>query len=172
MTEAATPRLGLPYLAAGQAQKELTHNEALVLADAMVCASVVGVAVDAPPASPAPGQCWIVGAAPTKEWAGQAGALAVWTSGGWRFVPPCDGFVAWVPGERLWVVRDGGSWRKGELRGERLIIGGCDRPKTLSRESGRDFARHDGPNWDENGGFAGFSSPSTPTANHRIVFGR
>ena len=39
---------------------------------------------DDPPASPVPGQCWIVGTTPTGAWSGQAGALAAWTNGGWR----------------------------------------------------------------------------------------
>lgn len=34
MTE--TPRLGLPLMAAAQAQKHVTHNEALMLVDALV----------------------------------------------------------------------------------------------------------------------------------------
>src|SRR3546814_12942418 len=37
-----------------------------------------------PPQTPAPGECWIVGDAPSGDWAGWAGALACWTHGGWR----------------------------------------------------------------------------------------
>ena len=81
-------RLGLPLLAPGQAQKEMTHNEALAAIDLALAASVRAVGLDAPPLSPTPGESWIVGASPTGAWAGQAGALAGWTAGGWRFVRP------------------------------------------------------------------------------------
>ena len=82
MSTDATLRLGLPFLAAGQAQKELTHNEALALADASICAAVQGIAIDVPPANPALGQCWIVGATPSGAWAGRAHALGHRTSRG------------------------------------------------------------------------------------------
>jgi hypothetical protein len=124
MPSEATPRLGLPFLAAGQAQKEVTHNEALALADAAICPAVQALGLDAPPASPTPGQCWIVGAAPTGAWTGQAQALAIWTSGGWRFVPAIEGMQVWLLPERVWAVRDGGIWRLGELRANQLILGG------------------------------------------------
>lgn len=88
-------RLNLPYLEAGQAQKEWTHNEALALIDIAVQASVEAVGVDAPPVSPAAGACWIVGATPVGAWAEHAGAIAGWTEGGWRFVAPRVGMAAW-----------------------------------------------------------------------------
>jgi hypothetical protein len=80
-----TPRFALPLLAVAQAQKETTHNEALTLIDALVHAAVVEGPLNGPPVAPAPGQCWLVGSAPTGDWAGQAAAIAVWTAGGWRF---------------------------------------------------------------------------------------
>ena len=58
----ATPRWGLPLLFAGQAHKELAHNEALVLIDALLHGRVESAAINAPPKDPAPGQCWIVAA--------------------------------------------------------------------------------------------------------------
>lgn len=119
-----TPRLNMPFLAASQAQKELAHNEALVVADAVICAAVQGVGVNAPPTSPCVGQCWLAGAAPTGSWAAQAHALAVWTSGGWRFVPPFDGLQVWVVPDRVWAVYDNGAWRVGDLRAARLLVGG------------------------------------------------
>ncbi len=67
-----TPRFSLPLLATAQAQKELTHNEALLLIDALLHGTVEGGPVSDPPPAPAAGQCWLVGASPTGEWAGQA----------------------------------------------------------------------------------------------------
>ncbi len=84
----ATARFALPFIAAGQAQKEVFHNEALTRVDVLLQPVVEAVGLDAPPASPATGQCWVVGAAPTGAWAGQAQSIAAWTEGGWRFVAP------------------------------------------------------------------------------------
>ena len=71
----ATTRHGLPLLQAGQAQKEVTHNEALVLLDLLAHPAVEGV-LATPPAAPTPGQGWIIGAGATGAWSGQDGALA------------------------------------------------------------------------------------------------
>ncbi len=105
----STPRLTLPLLAAGQAQKEVTHNEALVLIDALIGAQVVAVNVAAPPVTPVAGECWAVGAAPTGVWAGQAGRIAVATVGGWRFCNVPDGFAVRLSSGANWR-RSGSVW--------------------------------------------------------------
>lgn len=75
---------------AGQAQKEVTVNEALSLLDVLVSGSVEGVRSD-PPAAPVSGQAWIVGSSPVGQFAGRANAVAVWTEGGWRFASAVRG---------------------------------------------------------------------------------
>lgn len=77
-----TPRLAWPLLIVAQAQKEVTHNEALTLLDALVHATVEAGPLAAPPPEPADGQCWIVGTAPTGDWTGKADAIAIWTGVG------------------------------------------------------------------------------------------
>jgi hypothetical protein len=119
-----TVRLALPLVDAGQAQKEVTHNEALAALDLLVQAGVVDVGVDGPPESPAPGQAWVVGSAPSGAWAGHANAIAGWTAGGWRFLTPCEGTEVWcVASERAARFRDG-AWELGSLRGSALLIDG------------------------------------------------
>lgn len=108
-----TARLGLPLIEPGQAQKELTHNEALLLADAAVQASVVTAGANAPPSAPSPGACWIVGPEPRGAWAGRAHALAAWTAGGWRFVAAREGMGAWAEDARAALRFAGGQWRRG-----------------------------------------------------------
>ena len=103
----ATPRLLLPMLVPGQAQKEMSHNEALTVLDAVVQASAVALGTQTPPTDPTIGECWIIGDAPTGDWAARARNLAIWTAGGWRFVEPTPGF-------RAWVVEDGAEARFGE----------------------------------------------------------
>lgn len=94
MSEDQTPRFALPVLHIGQADKEQTHNEALALIDLAMGAVVEDVGVDVPPGDPQPGQCWIVGDAPSGAWAGNARAIAGWTAGGWRFVAARAGLSA------------------------------------------------------------------------------
>jgi len=51
----ATTHLLLPYILAAQAQKHVTHNEALRLLDGLVHLSVLDRDLTAPPGSPADG---------------------------------------------------------------------------------------------------------------------
>lgn len=124
MTTQTSTRLGLPLLQAGQAQKEVWHNEALLLLDLAVQPSVVAVGLDTPPASPPVGACWIVGAAPTDAWSGQPLAIAGWTEGGWRFVPPQAGMRVWSQTDAADARFDGTGWTVGTLVGNRLVLGG------------------------------------------------
>lgn len=117
-------RFGIPFLAAGQAQKEVTHNEALVLIDAALHASVESAGLDTPPPDPDPGLCCIVGNSPAGAWAGQAGAIACWTEAGWRFVPAPEGTSAWLKEEQLWVVRERGGWVTGHVRAACVSVDG------------------------------------------------
>ncbi len=126
MSDDTTPRLALPLLQPGQAQKETTHNEALVLLDLAVQASVLAVGTEAPPATPAAGNAWIVGGAPTGSWVGQARAIAGWTSGGWRFVAPRDGMAVWSVADAQVARFASGAWTLGVLAGSRVSIGGVD----------------------------------------------
>lgn len=123
MTE-ITPRLALPLLVPGQAQKEMFHNEALAALDLVVQASVAAIGINDPPATPALGACWIVGTAPTGAWAGQAGALAGWTAGGWRFVAASEGMAVWDQASGQVARRVGGAWLDGAVTASRIVVGG------------------------------------------------
>src|SRR3546814_18696274 len=89
MTKSA--RLFLPLLAPGQAQKEITHNEALAQLDIITQAVVQAVGVDVPPASLAPGECRILGPSPEGSWSGMAHNLAGWTENGCSYVQTFNG---------------------------------------------------------------------------------
>lgn len=88
--DSATPRLALPLLFVGQAQKEAFVNEALSLVDGLLHCAVEAV-LNTPPATPLDGQAWLVGAIPAGAWSGRAGHLALRQGGNWIFVPPRDG---------------------------------------------------------------------------------
>lgn len=106
----STPRFGLPLLTVAQAQKEVTHNEALALIDALVQAAVEAGPQADPPAAPGEGQCWLVGTDATGDWAGKAGMLAVRTSGGWRFVAARAGMRVVRLADGAWLRFDGEAW--------------------------------------------------------------
>lgn len=110
MTE-ATARFALPLLQAGQAQKELFHNEALTAIDALMSPAVATITMDVPPDAPGIGDSFIVGTGGVGPWTGQAERLATWTSGGWRFVSPVSGMRVWLKDSSRWAWHDGAIWR-------------------------------------------------------------
>nr|WP_268892044.1 DUF2793 domain-containing protein [Cereibacter sphaeroides] len=73
-----TTHLGLPYLLAAQAQKHVTHNEALRLLDGMVQLSVLDRTRTTPPASPADGNRHLVASGATGLWTGWDLNIAFW----------------------------------------------------------------------------------------------
>ncbi len=117
-----TDRIALALIAPGQAQKEMTHNEALARLDIMVQPVVQAVAPAMVPANPVLGQCWIVGVAATGAWAGRDGALAAWTAGGWRFVTPFEGMTAWSIADAMVAIRRGATWSIGEVNARQIRI--------------------------------------------------
>jgi Protein of unknown function (DUF2793) len=105
-----TPRSFLPLLAAAQAQKHVTHNEALVQLDALSCARLLDRDLSAPPGSFADGDAYLVKAAGTGDWTGQDGKVASALDGAWRFYAPYAGLMAYVADEGVFVVFDGTAW--------------------------------------------------------------
>jgi hypothetical protein len=118
MTDQTTARHGLPLIVPGQAQKEMTHNEALALLDLIAQPSVVAIAPFTPPENPGLGECWIVGMDALGAWAGHEGAIAGWSAGGWRFAAPRDGMIVWNAESENFARYASGTWRVGELLGE------------------------------------------------------
>lgn len=119
-----TPRLGLPFLSAGQAQKELFVNQSLQILDSVGAAAVEVLPLNSPPSSPAIGACYIVDTAPTGSWAGKAECLAAFTSGGWQFIAPVEGLMAYVKSSSTWAAFRAGAWEVGQVRGSRVILDG------------------------------------------------
>lgn len=105
-----TARLGLPTIAPSQAQKHVTHNEALQLLDGITQLVLNGVGSETPPAVPALGEIHALGAAPTGVWAGQAGLLAQWVDPAWHFLTPQEGWRAWDATAARLLAYQGGAW--------------------------------------------------------------
>lgn len=105
-----TPRLLLPELSASQAQKHVTHNDALLQLDAFLCCNIADRTLTAPPASPADGDTYLVKATATGTWAGQDGKIAYAIDGGWRFYAPFIGLYVFVANESAILVYTASGW--------------------------------------------------------------
>lgn len=104
-----TNRVKLPYILQSQSQKEVTHNSGLDLIDALLQAACVSVSVNTPPGSPVAGDCYVVGTSPTGAWAGQAKAVAFYTTG-WNFIAPWEGLTVWANDTNALYTYDGAAW--------------------------------------------------------------
>ncbi|MBX9908974.1 MAG: DUF2793 domain-containing protein [Beijerinckiaceae bacterium] len=109
-----TPRLTLPLLAAGQAQKHVTHNDALTRLDALVHLAVQSRSQTTPPASPDALAAYIVPPAGTGVFAGRTDDLAIFEDGGWSFLEPRPGWQAWIADEAEHHVWTGTQWRRSQ----------------------------------------------------------
>lgn len=105
--------LKLPYLAAAQAQKHVTHNEAIELLDAIVQLTVVAFEATNSPLSADDGEVWAIGVGAENDWAGHDLELAVRSNGGWLFAIPKAGWRAAL-GDDLRIF-DGSAWVKPAL---------------------------------------------------------
>ncbi|TFL17094.1 DUF2793 domain-containing protein [Jannaschia formosa] len=112
----STPLLDLPLIQEAQAQKHVTHNEAVVALDALVQPVALDADRAAPPAAPAEGDRHLVAGPATGAWAGREGALALFSNGGWDFRSPRAGWRVHVLALGADLVFDGAAWaRPGRL---------------------------------------------------------
>ncbi|MDZ4096271.1 MAG: DUF2793 domain-containing protein, partial [Paracoccaceae bacterium] len=102
--------LSLPLILPSQAQKHVTHNEALRILDVAVQLAVLNRTQSAPPALPALGDRHIVAVGAAGVWAGHARDIALFTAEGWQFHTPLPGWRAHVLDEGQTAVFDGSGW--------------------------------------------------------------
>ena len=105
-----TPILNLPYILPSQAQKHVTHNEAIRLLDVIVQLSVTARNLATPPTSPAQGDRYLVASGGSGDWAGQSGKIAFYENGAWQFIAPIVGWTAWVVSEQTLASFTGTAW--------------------------------------------------------------
>lgn len=106
-----SPNLDLPYLMPAQAQKHVTHNEALERLDALAQLVVEAFGATTPPANPGVGLIWAVTSGATGDWAGKTGKLALRVAGGWVFIAPREGWRAWGREQAQLRIWRGSSWQ-------------------------------------------------------------
>lgn len=130
--------LGISYLAAQQAQPEITHNTALNMLQ-ILQTGVISVALNTPPGSPTQGDTYILGASPTGAWAGRAHCLAGYFGTGWVFVPGVDstgtaiamgarheGLSVWSKADNAVYIWSGSAWA--------AASGGMTNPMTTTQD--------------------------------------
>ncbi len=117
-----TPRLKTPYIRASQAQKEITHNTALNILDAVVQAVVVDHTLSSPPGDPDEGAVWIVASDATGAWVGHDRHLAHYIGGAWAFYEPFAGMSVWLLGEQMIGRYTGSDWDIGHVKGSAVYI--------------------------------------------------
>ena len=103
-----SPRLALPFILPAQAQKHVTHNEALTRLDLVTQLTVMAFGATQPPSLPAEGEIWALGLGASGAWAGHDGELAAWIGESWQFITPAPGWRAASGGDlRIWT---GSAW--------------------------------------------------------------
>lgn len=106
----ATPNLRLPYILSAQAQKHVTHNEAIRALDALVQIAVASRTVSAPPAAPTDGVRYIVPDGAAGAWSGFAPHIAAFQDGAWVRYVASEGWLVWVEDEDRLYAFDGSAW--------------------------------------------------------------
>ena len=106
----ASENLNLPYIIPAQAQKHVTHNEAIKTIDALLHLAVKSRSLASPPANPAAGDRYIVPAAATGAWAGSQNAIAAWQDAAWTFYHPREGWIAYATDENTMLAFQHGAW--------------------------------------------------------------
>lgn len=105
-----TANLALPLILGSQAQKHVTHIEALQRLDTLVQLAVISRSESEPPTGPSEGARYLLPAGALGAWAGQDGALAIFSAGAWQLLSPREGWRAFVLDEAVELVFAAGAW--------------------------------------------------------------
>jgi hypothetical protein len=105
-----TANLALPFIAAAQAQKHVTHNEALLKLDALVQLAVLTRGFSAPPADPEEGARYLIAAPASGDWSGHENSIAACQDGAWNIFAPNPGWRLWIADEERLLVFTNGAW--------------------------------------------------------------
>lgn len=104
-----TVNLALPYILPSQAQKHVTHNEALQRLDAVVQLAIAA-SLSAPPSAPSEGSAYLVNAGAGGAWLGKGGLIAFFQDGDWLFLQPRPGWCAWFLADSRLRIYSGTDW--------------------------------------------------------------
>ena len=109
---ASTTNIGLPEISQSQANKYITHNEALWRLDALVQGHVIDRDIDDAPGSPSNGDSYIISSTPAAGgWVGASQYDIAYYQGGWYYATPQEGWELWVDDEDVKVQFNGSYWQ-------------------------------------------------------------
>ncbi len=138
-----TIHLGLPLLIPNQAQKEITHNEALVILDNLVQNAVITRNLIIPPEEPKINDLYIIGENAVDIWLNKDFQLAFYDNG-WRFIEPKEGFTFWVKDENCQYTYNGDNWvRTDEISNKKINLIDLQDVEVDNIKNG-EFLRYDG----------------------------
>ncbi|MEL6586203.1 MAG: DUF2793 domain-containing protein, partial [Pseudomonadota bacterium] len=142
-----SPILSLPYIQAAQAQKHITHNEALRLLDVLVQPTVLAADLDTPPVDGQTGDRYLVPVGATSDWAGRDDHIAVREVSHWTFVAPQKGWQVRVLDTLSTLVFDGTAWTVAASGGASDTLGvntAADENNRLAVSSPATLLTHEG----------------------------
>ncbi len=142
-----TTNLKLPLLVSNQSQKEITHNEALIIIDNILQNGIIDKDLINPPANPNTNDLYIVGTNATGSWEGKYGQLAFYDNG-WRFIEAKEGFTFWINDEDSLYTYNGSIWKK-TLEATGASVGSLDDLSdiTITSLTQYDLLQHNGTNF-------------------------
>ncbi len=106
-----TGRFDLPLIMPNQAQKHITHNEALTLIDGLCHLVIKSFGQTTPPVDALIDEAYVIGANATGLWFDEDNNIALNTDTGWRFIAPRQGIIALDSGSSKLVLFDQGAWQ-------------------------------------------------------------
>ena len=109
MTDTSS-NLKLPFILPSQAQKHVTHNEALQILDALVQLTPISSSRSVPPASAQEADIYIIANSATGVWSGHDHEIAVYRAKSWQFYPLRVGWRAYIPAQNMQIVYTGKNW--------------------------------------------------------------
>lgn len=117
-----TSHHALPLMAPAQAQKHITHNEALVLIDSRLQLTVQSLQSE-PPAEPQNGDRFAIARGAIGAWVNRDDAIAQWQDGQWQFTTARAGWRAAALETDQFLLLGPSGWHVADDRRERLGIG-------------------------------------------------
>jgi uncharacterized protein DUF2793 len=133
----STPNLALSYLAAAQAQKHATVNEALDHLDGLVQLSVISSILTLPPTNPTDGDRYIVAASAIGAWAGWDDSVAHFSGEAWLRMIPQTGWIAWDQAVGGIVIYDATTGWTPLATGANAFSGLTDTPGAYTGQAGK-----------------------------------
>ena len=109
-----TPRLNLPYIHSGQAQKEITHNEALTMLDVYINPVVQDIGIYTLPENAQNGMLFVIHHNPEQALQEHAGKIAQRLEPNqWRFVKPTKWMRVLLDNNGAMYIFNGNDWQLG-----------------------------------------------------------